>query len=44
MLSALFLLDLVPTWTSNRLSRLVKRSKRYLVDSALATAAARIDE
>jgi predicted AAA+ superfamily ATPase len=44
LLSALFLLDLVPTWTSNRLSRLVKRSKRYLVDSAVAMAAARIDE
>ena len=44
LLSALFLLELVPTWTSNRLSRLVKRSKRYLVDPALAMAAARIDE
>ncbi len=44
LLSALFLLDLVPTWTSNRLSRLVKRSKRYLVDPAVAMAAARIDE
>jgi uncharacterized protein len=43
LLSALFLLDLVPPWTSNRLSRLVKRSKRYLVDPALAMAAARID-
>ncbi len=44
LLCALFLLDLVPSWTSNRLARLVKRSKRYLVDPALAMAAARIDE
>jgi uncharacterized protein len=43
LLSALFLLDLVPAWTSNRLSRLIKRAKRYLVDPALALAAGRID-
>lgn len=43
LLSNLFLLDLVPAWASNRLSRLVKRSKRYLADPALALAAARID-
>jgi predicted AAA+ superfamily ATPase len=43
LLSSLFLLDLVPAWASNRLSRLVKRSKRYLTDPALVLAAARID-
>lgn len=43
LLSNLFLLDLVPAWASNRLSRLVKRSKRYLADPVLAPAAARID-
>ena len=44
LLSALYLLDLVPAWASNRISRLVKRSKRYLVDPALAMSAARLDE
>jgi predicted AAA+ superfamily ATPase len=43
LLSALYLLDLVPAWTSNRIARLVKRFKRYLADPALAMAAARID-
>jgi predicted AAA+ superfamily ATPase len=43
LLSSLFLLDLVPAWASNRLSRLVKRPKRYVVDPALALTAARID-
>ncbi|WP_369812594.1 ATP-binding protein [Kineosporia sp. A_224] len=44
LLSALYLLDLVPAWASNRLSRLAKRPKRYLTDPALAMAAARINE
>ena len=39
----LFVLDSVPGWATNRLSRLVKQSKRYLVDSGLAAAAAGID-
>lgn len=43
LLSSLFLLDPVPAWASNRLTRLVKRSKRYLTDPALVLAAARID-
>jgi uncharacterized protein len=43
LLSNLFLLDLVPAWASNRLSRLLKRSKHYLTDPALTLAAARID-
>lgn len=43
LLAGLFLLDLVPAWSSNRLARIAKRSKRYLCDPALALAAARID-
>lgn len=42
MLSGLFLLDLVPGWSSNRLSRLTKRPKRYMSDPGLAAAAARL--
>jgi len=43
LLASLYLLDLLPTWLSNRLSRLVKRPKRYLTDTALALSAARVD-
>jgi predicted AAA+ superfamily ATPase len=43
LLTSLFLVDSVPAWTSNRLSRLVKRRKRYVTDPALALTAARID-
>ncbi len=43
LLAGLYLLDLMPSWSSNRLSRLVKRPKRYLTDPALALAAARVD-
>lgn len=43
LLTSLYLIDSVPAWTSNRLSRLVKRWKRYLADPALAFAAARIE-
>ena len=35
LLSSLYLLDLVPAWASNRLSRVTKRPKRYLTDPAL---------
>lgn len=31
----MFVLDLVPAWFSNRIKRLVKAPKRYLVDPAL---------
>ncbi|EFC81842.1 ATP-binding protein [Parafrankia sp. EUN1f] len=44
ILAALYLLDLVPAWSTNRLHRLTKRAKRYLTDPALALAAARVDE
>lgn len=43
LLESLYLLDRVPAWSSNRLVRLVKRSKRYIVDPALAMSAARVD-
>lgn len=43
VLQNLYLLDLMPPWSSNHLSRLVKRSKRYIVDAALAASAARVD-
>lgn len=42
LLADLFVVDAVPAWTSNRLSRLAKRRKRYVADPALALAAARI--
>jgi uncharacterized protein len=43
VLESLYLLDRVPAWWSNRLLRLVKRPKRYIVDPALAVSAARLD-
>lgn len=44
LLSGLLVAEQVPAWTSNRLKRLVRRPKRYLVDAALIAAALRIDE
>jgi len=38
LLTNLFVLELVPAWASNRLTRLIKTPKRYLVDPALAGA------
>ena len=43
-LTNLAVLDIVPAWRSNRLKRLTKAGKRYLVDTALAAAAADVDE
>lgn len=43
LLTNLFVLDLVPAWASNRLSRLVRAPKRYLVDPSLAGAALGLD-
>ncbi|MDE3009120.1 MAG: ATP-binding protein [Acidobacteriota bacterium] len=40
LLQNLYVLDLVPAWSSNRLSRLIKTAKRYIVDSSLAATAA----
>lgn len=38
----LFVADQIPAWTNSRLSRLVQTPKRYIVDPALAAAAASI--
>lgn len=44
LLSDLLVAEQVPAWTSNRLKRLVRQPKRYLIDAALIAAALRIDE
>ncbi len=44
LLSNLFVVDVVPAWLTNRLSRLVKTPKRYLTDPSLVGAALRADE
>lgn len=44
LLANLFVLDSLPAWSSNRMSRLVKAPKRYLADPSLLAAALRIDE
>lgn len=44
LLTNLFVLDVVPAWLTNRLSRLVKTPKRYLSDASLVGAALRLDE
>lgn len=43
LLASLYIVDSLPAWTTNRLSRLVRRPKRYVVDAGLAASAARID-
>lgn len=42
LLSSLLVVDLVPAWWSNRLKRLTKSPKRYIVDTAMALAALRV--
>ncbi len=44
LLINLFVLEIVPAWSTNRLLRLAKAGKRYLVDPSLAAAALRLDE
>jgi predicted AAA+ superfamily ATPase len=44
LLTNLFVVDTLPAWTSNRLSRLIQTPKRYLVDPALLASALRLDE
>jgi predicted AAA+ superfamily ATPase len=44
LLADLFAFEAVPAWRSNRFSRLVKGSKRYLVDTSLVGAALRLNE
>jgi uncharacterized protein len=43
LLTNLFVLELAPAWVTNRLNRLIKTPKRYLVDPALAGAALGLD-
>lgn len=43
VLSNLFVLEVLPAWLNNRLARLTKSPKRYLVDPALMGAALRLD-
>jgi len=43
LLVNLFVLDVVPAWLTNRLSRLVKAPKRYVTDPSLIGAALRLD-
>jgi len=43
LLSQLLVVDQMPAWTSNRLKRLVRGAKRYVVDPALIAAALRLD-
>lgn len=44
LLANLLVLETTPAWVSNRLSRLIKRGKRYLVDPSLIAAALRLDQ
>lgn len=43
LLVNLYVLDLVPAWSTNRLSGLARTSKRYVVDPALVATALRLD-
>jgi predicted AAA+ superfamily ATPase len=43
LLQNLFVVEVVPAWFTNRLKRLVRTPKRYVVDPALAAAAARAE-
>jgi predicted AAA+ superfamily ATPase len=43
LLTNLFVVDQVPAWATNRLKRLVRQPKRYVVDAALIAAALRMD-
>lgn len=44
LLEGLLVAEQIPAWSSNRLKRLARRPKRYLIDPALVTAALRLDE
>ena len=43
LLTNLFITEAVPAWSTNRLKRLVRSPKRYVVDPALAGAALHVD-
>ncbi len=44
LLTNLFVLEVVPAWLTNRLSRLVRTPKRYVTDPSLIGAGLRVDE
>jgi uncharacterized protein len=44
LLEALLIAERTPAWSSNRLKRLVRRPKRYLIDAALIATALGLDE
>lgn len=44
LLARLYVVEAIPAWTSNRLKRLVRSPKRYLIDAALLAGILRIDE
>jgi uncharacterized protein len=44
LLTSLFIVESIPAWSSNRLSRLVKSAKRYIVDPSLIGALLRLDQ
>lgn len=43
LLTDLFVVESVPAWSSNRLTRVTHRPKRYVIDPALIAAALRVD-
>jgi hypothetical protein len=43
LLTQLLVVDQLPAWASNRLKRLIRAPKRYVVDAALLAAALRLD-
>jgi predicted AAA+ superfamily ATPase len=43
LLSELLVIEQIPAWASNRLKRLVRQPKRYVIDPALTAAALRVD-
>ena len=44
LLQNLFVVEAVPAWLANRMKRLVRLPKRYLIDPALAAGAMNVDE
>ncbi len=44
LLAGLLIAERVPAWSSNRLKRLVRRPKRYLIDAALVATTLGLDE
>jgi uncharacterized protein len=44
LLTNLFVLDTLPAWSTNRLSRMTRTGKRYLVETSLVAAALDLDE